>query len=196
MDTSELMKYMFEAPGDDAPDTGMNTDADPTPTEDPAPAADEAPADDDNPPEMGDEDNTGGEDDSPPDMGDEDFGDFGGDTDLDDTQSSSMKLDDKVSTILNMNLYQRFLTLLTDIGTKINSLKSNADVLYVVSDQTPETVKSFRLLDENIRLYLTNNFTSERYESNLLFFNKCLNLYKLLNDKFNDNISKGIKSIG
>ena len=192
METSELLRAMFEAPEDEAPDANMDT-ADATPDE--APPATDEPVDD-SPPDMGGDD-TGGDEDAPPDMTDEDFGDDseGGGFDTGDDQQADMKLDDKVSAVLNLNLYQRFLTMITDIGSKLSSLKMNADILYVISDQTPETVKSLKLLDENIRLYLTNSFTNERYENNLLFFNKCLNLYKLLNDKFNDNISKGIKSI-
>lgn len=189
-------QWMFEAPGDDpAPDVPAEPIGAPDMPEDTTPAND--------PPDLG------GDDagiDIPPDFsgeegGDEppEFGDEGDDT-FDDTGEdqeqdiNNMGLDDKVSAVLNLNLYQSYLELLTQIGTQITSMKNNSELLYAITPDIKEIVKSIKTLDENIRLYIDNKYMNERYESNLLFYNKCKNLNKLLNDKFNAIIHKELKA--
>lgn len=131
-----------------------------------------------------------------------DVGDFPEDESFDDggvdeqnDGNMDLGIDDKVSAIMNMNLYQRFISLLTSIGTQITSIKNNSDVLYTLSKDSVDIVQSLKNLDENIRLYLKNTFINENYSKNLLFFNKCLNLLKLLNDIFDKNVRKGINSM-
>ena len=173
------------------------------------------PADDNGPPEMPPDDppDMGGDDaptdapaditDDPPEMGGDDTtDDFGEDEATDDAQddapakkNENMALDDKVSAIMNANLYQRFLGLLTQITDQISSIKNNMDILHSVAPSSTETFSALTRLAENIRLYLTGSFEHENYSKNLLFFNKCLNLLKLLNDGFNKDIKKGIKEI-
>ena len=173
------------------------------------------PADDNGPPEMPPDDppDMGGDDaptdapaditDDPPEMGGDDTSDdFGTDEATDDAQddapakkNENMALDDKVSAIMNANLYQRFLGLLTQITDQISSIKNNMDILHSVAPSSTETFSALTRLAENIRLYLTGSFEHENYSKNLLFFNKCLNLLKLLNDGFNKDIKKGIKEI-
>ena len=74
-------------------------------------------------------------------------------------------------------------------------LKTNGDVLFTLSPESLDIVGSLKRLDENVRLYLKNTFLNENYSGNLLFFNKCLNLLKLLNDVFDRNVRKGIKEM-
>lgn len=133
-----------------------------------------------------------------------DVGDFPEDESFDDgdvdeqdgsNTDADLGIDDKVSAIMNMNLYQRFISLLTSIGTQITSIKNNSDVLYTLSKDSVDIVQSLKNLDENIRLYLKNTFINENYSKNLLFFNKCLNLLKLLNDIFDKNVRKGINAM-
>lgn len=177
----------LEAPGDEGE---ASTDAQPT-----DPPADDAP------PDIPDDVGTEPDNDAPPDMADEDPSDDGlGDTGFDDGQqqeeedpNKTMKLDAKVSTVMNVNLYQRYLTLLNTINTQLSMIKNNGDMIYTLSDQTSSIIASLKKLDENIRLYLSNIFLEENYSRNLLFFNKCLNLLKLLNDSFDASIQKGIK---
>lgn len=174
-------QYLTEAPEDEET----------TPEEQP----DDGPPDLDNigtddPPDLGD---IGEEplDDEPPDIGD-DFQD-GEQAPSDENQINVDDLGGKVSAILNHQLYQRFLNLLTSIGGQLTSLKNNIDVLYVLTTEVDEIEMSLKKLDENIRIYLKSNFLQENYSKNLLFYNKCINLLSLLNDSFNAKVSKGIK---
>ena len=177
----------LEAPGDEGE---ASTDAQPT-----DPPADDAP------PDIPDTVGTESDNDAPPDMPDEDPSDDGlGDSGFDDGQqqeeedpNKTMKLDAKVSTVMNVNLYQRYLTLLNTINTQLSMIKNNGDMIYTLSDQTSSIIASLKKLDENVRLYMSNIFLEENYSRNLLFFNKCLNLLKLLNDSFDASIQKGIK---
>lgn len=177
----------LEAPGDEGE---ASTDAQPT-----DPPADDAP------PDIPDTVGTESDNDAPPDMPEEDPSDDGlGDTGFDDGQqqeeedpNKTMKLDAKVSTVMNVNLYQRYLTLLNTINTQLSMIKNNGDMIYTLSDQTSSIIASLKKLDENVRLYMSNIFLEENYSRNLLFFNKCLNLLKLLNDSFDASIQKGIK---
>lgn len=113
-----------------------------------------------------------------------------------DDENKVLELDDKVSAILNNRLYQRYLSMLNNIGSQITIINNNSDVLFtLISDEYSEYIKHLKKLDENIRLYLKNNFINENYSKNLLFFNKCSNLLKLLNDSFDEKIKKGVKAI-
>lgn len=193
---SMFEKFLYEAPGDDPPDA--------PPADSPPDVPAEAPADSD-PPDIPDDAGADIADDGPPDMppdGEDGFGDEGGFGDEEvgnggegNENPEDLGLDDKVSAIMNMNLYQRFLSLMNTIGAQLTMLRNNGDVLYTLSSSSLDTVESLKKLDENIRLYLKNTFLNENYSKNLLFFNKCLNLLKLLNDVFDKNIKKGINSM-
>ena len=168
-----FLKYLTEAPEDEAPEE--------TPPD--------IPEEDTGPPDL--DEPTGGPDDAPPDLDDNfdtgvDEGGFEEKPEQQDQGSSNNEinidnLSDKVSAILNEQLYQRFLTLLTTIGNQISLLKNNNDVLLVVTEDIGKISESYNKLRENIRVYLTNNFMHENYSKNLLFYNKCLNLMVLLN---------------
>lgn len=197
-------QYLREAP-DDPPDAQADAPPD-TPANDAPPdipdsaAGDPGVGDDPPPDDMGGGGDMG--DDPPPDMGDPGddysggFDDDGGDSGDDgEGKKEEPELDEKVSAIMNMNLYQRFLTLLTEIENQITMIKTNMDMLRTVSPETLDSLSSLKKLNENIRLYLKNSFSNENYSKNLLFFNKCLNLLKLLNDIFGRNIRKGVKGV-
>lgn len=188
-------KYLFEAPEDDqAPDVAAaNTSAAPD-------VPDEAPpADDESPPDMVDD--GGGSEEMPPDISDDaggEFDDSGFEDDPGDGSEETDKnlgLDEKISAIMNMNLYQRYLSLLNQIASQLSMMKNNTDILHTISPESIDVIDSLKKLDENIRLYIKNTFLNENYSKNLLFFNKCLNLLKLLNDVFDTNIKKGLTSI-
>lgn len=200
-------KVMFEAPGDppDIPTEGAGPpDSPPDISE-----SDNAPPDmaDDGgaPPDMGGDDSGGDMGNEPPDMGGDDFlGDGEDDQGFGDeapeegdgeNQDHPLEFDEKISAIMNMNLYQRFLSLLNNIGGQLSLIKDNSDMLYTLSNDSLDVIGSLKKLDENVRLYLTNYFLNENYSKNLLFFNKCLNLLKLLNTVFEKNVQKGIKSM-
>lgn len=201
MESSSLFaQYLTEAPDDTPPDVAANDSGGGPPD-----IPDDPPMADDGPPEMDDGGMDDGMDGGPPDMGDDDGGfddmggdDFGGDEDNPDGdgeggENGAPELDEKVSAILNMNLYQRFLGLLSTIGSQLSMIRDNSDILFSISKDSLKTSSNLKRLDKNIRLYLKNSFVHENYSKNLLFFNKCLNLLKLLDDVFNKDITKGIK---
>lgn len=202
-------QILFEAPGDDPPDIPAGGAGPPDMPDEPAAPDDtggppdiaddaggDAPVEDDGggdggdpeaPPEMG-----GGDGDGSFDGGDE-FGDTG--DDQGDGEQQDLGLDDKVSSIMNMQLYQRFLSLLNNVGSELSMCKINNDILYTLSPKCMEIVPALKKLDENIRIYLKNSFIHENYSKNLLFFNKCLNLLKLLNDVFDGDVRKGVNAL-
>lgn len=180
-------RFLFEAPEDSPPDIAPDDTAPDIPADDSPP---DMPSDD-GPPDMPSSDD-------PPDMPEDDFGadDFTDDTtDNPEANLQDLGLDDKVSAIMNMNLYQRYLTLLNTINTELTNIRNNNDTLRMLSSDSLKIIDSLEKLDENIRLYLKNSFLNENYSKNLLFFNKCLNLLKLLNDVFDKDIKKGSKDI-
>lgn len=184
-------KVMLEADGDDAP-SETNDNSPPDINNEPPPDISE---DNNSPPDISD----GTEDNSPPDI---DFNEEEDDPGFEDEEqpeendeNNNLGFDEKISAIMNMNLYQRFLSLLNTVGGQISMVKRNSDMLYTISNESLDILESLKKLDENIRLYLSNYFLDENFSKNLLFFNKCINLLKLLNTIFEKNIKKGIKSL-
>ena len=200
-------RVMFEAPGDETPPDIPSEGTSPPDTEPPEIAG----TDNDGPPDMQEEEGAsppdfddGGGGGEPPDMGgdlgddqqdDQGFGDEQPAEGDEQDPNQNLNFDEKISAIMNMNLYQRFLSLLNNIGGQLSMIKNNSDMLYTLSNDSLDIIESLKKLDENVRLYLTNYFLNENYSKNLLFFNKCLNLLKLLNNIFEKNIQKGIKSM-
>lgn len=180
-------QVLLEAPGDETPPD----DASP----EPAPDAGSPP----DMPDIGGGDNPDGEE-SPPDMQDDtqpddDFGsDFGSDdNDQQNNQDqNNIGIDEKISNILNKLLYDKFLTLLNQIGSQISNIKNNNEILHSLIPNLGEISEEFKRLDESIRLYINDFFIYENSSKNLLFFNQCLNALKLLNEKFSHEINKGI----
>lgn len=181
-------QIILEAPGDDPPpdvpaDTGGDTPPDlpPEDTSSGESQSDAPPDIDDEPPDL-----EGGDDNQ---FGMEDFeGEGSG-------EEENLDLDEKISAVMNMNLYQRYLALLNNIGNQLSMIKNNSDMLYTLSNKSLSIIGSLKKLDENIRLYIKNYFLEKSYSENLLFFNKCINLLKLLNDIFEKEIRKGIRGI-
>jgi len=186
---SLFQQIIYEAPGDENPPPDIGSG-------EPSPDIPEDPPDID----MSAGDDTGGGSvEDPPDigMGDEEgYGDpgeeYGGENQEGEPE---LNVDEKISAIMNMNLYQRYLSLLNNIGNQLSVIKNNSDMLFTLSNESLDIISSLKKLDENIRLYLSNYYMDESYSKNLLFFNKCINLLKLLNDIFDKNIRKGIKEI-
>lgn len=184
-------------------------EADDAPPDMPAETQD-APADmgGNDPPDMGVEDQSGDAPDDmgggmedPPDLSDDGGGDFSDDNGMDDESnndsdnSNNIEFDEKISRIMNMNLYQRYLALLNNINGQLTMLKDNSDVLYAVSEDSLDIISALKKLDENVRLYLKDYFIQENFSKNRLFFDKCLNLLNLLNEIFQKKIEKGIKHV-
>ena len=129
-------RFLFEAPEDDIPPDMVDNGPPDVPDG----------AENDEPPDLP-EDDLGGDDagvsddmpDMPDEFGEEDFNDEGMSEDMPDEGESNgnnlqnLGLDDKISAIMNMNLYQRFLTLLNTIGNQLTMIKNNSDILYTLS---------------------------------------------------------------
>ena len=186
-------QYLTEAPEDESP---------------PDTAQEEAPPDDSfdmgDPPDLPSDDGGGDINEAPPDLGGGDdggFGDFGSDDDTgseddgNDQGGNPMELDEKISAILNHQLYQKSINLLGSIKSKISEIKDNSDVLYTIAPECTKVINKLQSLEENLRLYLKNKFVNEDYGKNRLFFNECLNLLALLSDIFDNIIKKGIKHV-
>lgn len=199
MDDLKFFMSFLEADGD-PPDAAMADAASPPPDVPEDNGSTDIPDDggNDAPPDF-DGDNMGGDGD---DGSASDFGDdIGEDEFMDDSSEENdsedtkhpMELDEKISAIMNVNLYNRFLTILTNLGTQMSQIKNNSDMIYTLSPEASELFDQYKTLDDNIRLYLKNSFIDENYSKNILFFNKCLNLLKLLNDQFASYINKSIK---
>jgi len=185
-------QVLFEAPGTEAtPDATAAPDMPDVGTSD-------------SPPDMPTNDDLTGEADTemPPDMPEDmssDDNDFG--SDMDDINSDDenngekkeLEIDEKISNILNKLLYDKFLTLLNQIGSQLSNIKNNNEILHSIVPNLGEIVEEFKRLDESIRLYINNSFISENSSKNLLFFNQCLNALKMLNDKFSQEINKGTR---
>ena len=61
---------------------------------------------------------------------------------------NNLELDEKISSILNMNLYQRFLTLLNTIGSQLTMIKNNSDILFTLSKDSLSIIEKLKKLDE------------------------------------------------
>lgn len=184
---SPFKRLFLEA--DEAPDSGPPSMDAPT-EEAPADAPDMAPDTMDASPDLNEgPPDLGGMDDETDDM----FDDSGGETGGEEKPDENLNIDEKISAIMNRSLYQKFLTLLNTIGVQISTIKNNSDVLFNISDDIVDVNESLKKLDENVRLYLSNQFEDENYSQNLLFFNKCVNLLKLLGEAFDKGISKGLR---
>ena len=194
-ETSMFDRIFLEAPGDPPPD--MPADTAPADTGgDAPPEMDMGAGDQDigDPPDIGGDDISG----DPPDLSEEDFEneDQGmGDQPEEEDPNSNLEFDEKISRIMNMNLYQRYLALLNNISGQLTMLNDNSDTLYAVSEDSIDIIASLKKLDENVRLYLKNYFIQENFSKNRLFFDKCLNLLNLLNEIFQKKIEKGLKHV-
>ena len=193
-------KYFLEE-GEDAPPANDGGGA---PAEAPAPPQDDSPpdmptdldGDMGGSADMGGDAGGGGDDDMPPGMDD-----FGGDSSDDtssggDSQQGDKKeptFAEKISNILNSKLYQRFVSLLNRIENQLLSIKNNFDIFNIICAESTDHIDILKKLSENIRMYINDYFINENYSKNLLFFNKCLNLYKLTNDELIKVVKHGIK---
>ena len=186
MDQNDIYKYLFEAPGDEEEQTteepAEDTAGDPPAIEDENPAA--TPTDTDEGIDISD----------PPDLTEDDMPGDDSFTDVDTPDLNNLSIDEKISSILNVNLYKNYMQLLSDIGTQLNTIKNNIDIFQALNKDTNNTVKAIRDLDSNLRDYMVNTFKDERYENNLLFYNKCKALYQMLNEKFEKDIHKAVHS--
>lgn len=126
--------------------------------------------------------------DDPPDV-DTDYNDINIDDNMSDEETvEDLNINEKISVVMNSNLYQKFLSLIVVISDHISIIKDHRDEIYSIAPNAIGIEESLKKLRENINLYLANNFINNNYSSNLLFFNKCSNLLNLLDNDFSNNI--------
>lgn len=99
---------------------------------------------------------------------------------------------EKISNILNKKLYQRYLTLLNRIENQLLTIKNNLDIFTLLISDNDSNVNVLKKLNENIRTYINEYFANEDYSKNQLFFDKCINLYKLTNEELTKVMRKNI----
>lgn len=184
---SLFQQLFLEAPEDDAP---PDVEAAPDATAEEAPPAEETA--DAGPPDM-----EAGTDDLPPDMeGGEDAGMFGDDSGEapsgEGEPKESFTVSEKISNIMNRGLFQKFISLLNTIDLQVSTIKNSSDVLFSLTEDSVAIMKGLEKLNENIRLYLSNQFEEENYSNNLFFFNKCTNLLMLLNENLDKAVSSSV----
>lgn len=177
-------QLFLEAPEDDIP-PDIEAPAD-------APATEEA-APDDTPPEEGIP-----TDDAPPDIDAEATEDMFGsdDTATEEQPKEDITVSEKISNIMNRGLFQKFISLLNTIELQISTIKSNSDVLFSLSEKCIQVMKGLEKLNDNIRLYLSNQFEDTNYSENLFFYHKCSNLLSLLNDDLDKAVSGSVSHGG
>lgn len=176
-------------PADSPPQTENIPETPPAPDPPPPPPTDtpqiedipEMPPAPDEPPPP-DEYNGGGDEQS--------YDNYEQDENSDENNDNELDFGEKISNILNAKLYQRYLTLLNHIENQLIIIKNNADVFGILLKSSPEIIDVFKKLEENIRIYISDYFEKENYSKNLLFFNKCINLYKACNEILNKNMKK------
>lgn len=148
---------------------------------------------DDSPPDLSD-DVSDITDDEPPDIDDGGFEDINlddtGENEASNESIEDLDINEKISAVMNSNLYQKFLSLITVLSDHLSIIKDHRDEIYSSFPKTLGMEESLKRLKENINLYLANNFINNNYSSNLLFFNKCSNLLNLLDMSF----AKGLKN--
>ena len=133
--------------------------------------------------------------DAPPDVSAPDFGagtedPLATNTGMEEEREEPLRVSEKISLAMNASLYQRFLTLLNTVNNQISTIKGNNDVIYSISPTSLETMEPLTKLSENLSMYLANNFLDCNYSKNRLFYNKCVNLLKLLDDQFTKELRK------
>ena len=161
---------MFGEADENAPDIGMT---------DPPEEAGTGPPDIDAPPDV-----------TAPDFGAGDNMDDPMASENEEPQEEPLQVSEKISLAMNASLYQRFLTLLNTVNNQISSIKGNNDIIYAISPTSLDTIEPLTKLAENISLYLANSFLDCNYSKNRLFYNKCINLLKLLDNIFTKELRK------
>lgn len=98
-------------------------------------------------------------------------------------EKKELSVGEKISNVLNGKLYQRYLALLNRIENQILTIKNNLDIFNILFENDNSIINILKKLSENIRIYINEKFIKENYSNNKLFFNKCINLYKMTNDE-------------
>lgn len=186
----DIFHFIMEAEGDEVAPFDVGGEEESSPQVDAS--GEEQSPDADSPPPMTDEaDTVPGFDDSQDMGGEEDpLGD--GEADAEENpDKKDGKLSEKVSNILNQQLYSNLLSKNLEVENTINSLNDlNSALPYDIINKNEEPLRKLKAALSKGQSYAIDSFIDNSYGENRMFFQKLDALYTLLLDELNTNLKK------
>lgn len=186
----DIFHFIMEAEGDEVAPFDVGGEEESSPQVDAS--GEEQSPDADSPPPMTDEaDTVPGFDDSQDMGGEEDpLGDGEPDTE-ENPDKKDGKLSEKVSNILNQQLYSNLLSKNLEVENTINSLNDlNSALPYDIINKNEEPLRKLKAALSKGQSYAIDSFIDNSYGENRMFFQKLDALYTLLLDELNTNLKK------
>lgn len=187
----DIFHFIMEAEGDEVAPFDVGGEEESSPQVDAS--GEEQSPDADSPPPVTDEadDTVPGFDDSQDMGGEEDpLGD--GEADAEENpDKKDGKLSEKVSNILNQQLYSNLLSKNLEVENTINSLNDlNSALPYDIINKNEEPLRKLKAALSKGQAYAIDSFIDNSYGENRMFFQKLDALYTLLLDELNTNLKK------
>ena len=186
----DIFHFIMEAEGDEVEPFDVGGEENSSPQVD-ASGEDQSP-DADSPPPMSDEEDTvPGFDDSQEMGGEEEPSDEGGDDTEENPDKKDGKLSEKVSNILNQQLYSNLLNKNLEIENTINSINDlNSALPYEIINKNEEPLRKLKAALSKGQNYAIDSFIDNSYGENRMFYQKLDALYTLLLNELNANLKK------
>lgn len=187
----DIFHFIMEAEGDEVEPFDVGGEENSSPQVD-ASGEDQSP-DADSPPPMSDEEDTvPGFDDSQEMGGEEELSsDEGGDDTEENPDKKDGKLSEKVSNILNQQLYSNLLNKNLEIENTINSINDlNSALPYEIINKNEEPLRKLKAALSKGQSYAIDSFIDNTYGENRMFYQKLDALYTLLLNELNANLKK------
>ena len=186
----DIFHFIMEAEGDEVEPFDVGGEENSSPQVD-ASGEDQSP-DADSPPPMSDEEDTvPGFDDSQEMGGEEEPLDEGGDDTEENPDKKDGKLSEKVSNILNQQLYSNLLNKNLEIENTINSINDlNSALPYDIINKNEEPLRKLKAALSRGQTYAIDSFIDNKYGENRMFYQKLDAVYTLLLDELNTNLKK------
>lgn len=188
----DIFHFIMEAEGDDEVasfDVGGEDNSSPQVDA----SGEEQSPDADSPPPMAD----GGDEipafDDSQDMGGEEdsLGDGDQETEEENPDKKDGKLSEKVSNILNQQLYSTLLNKNLEIENTINSINDlNSALPYDIINKNEEPLRKLKAALSRGQTYAIDSFIDNKYGENRMFYQKLDAVYTLLLDELNTNLKK------
>lgn len=186
----DIFHFIMEAEGDEVEPFDVGGEENSSPQVD-ASGEDQSP-DADSPPPMNDEaDTVPGFDDSQDFGGEEEASPDDGEDTEENPDKKDGKLSEKVSNILNQQLYSNLLSKNSEIENTINSINElNSALPYDIINQNDEPLRKLKAALSKGQNYAIDSFIDNSYGENRMFFQKLDALYTLLLNELNTNLKK------
>jgi hypothetical protein len=134
-------------------------------------------------PAFDDSQDMGGEEDS--------LGDGDQETEEENPDKKDGKLSEKVSNILNQQLYSTLLNKNLEIENTINSINDlNSALPYDIINKNEEPLRKLKAALSRGQTYAIDSFIDNKYGENRMFYQKLDAVYTLLLDELNTNLKK------